>query len=253
MQKTNPALRFSPGMDAIPALCNFNLKNTVIMSKGVVLLAAASLLLLRAGAQAYEGSAEYNKKKQTAYMVEFTYPQEAVQNAVVQKMATLGYKPREEKGLFNRDKGFLVFKNSAITDVSSRTLDYFVKVDKKGRKDGEGSILTVIVNNSNGENASGFFDENERRRMLGFLNNLQPEVEAANLELQIRDQTDVVTQSEEKLKKLRSDQTDMEKKIKDLQDKIARNLKDQDAAQKDLDNQKQALDALRAKRQPAGQ
>jgi chromosome segregation ATPase len=163
-------------------------------------------------------------------------------------MAELGYKAKEEKGLFNRDKGFLVFKNASISDITGKTLDYFVKVDKKGKKDDDGAILYLVANNSNGENASTFFDNDEVRRAKGFLNNLQPEVEAANLEIQIRDQEDAVTKAEKKLKDLQDSKADMEKKIKNLQDDIEKNLKAQGETQKEIENQRQVLENLRAKR-----
>ena len=54
----------------------------------------------------------YDKKKQRAIMIDYTYSAEAVQNAIVKKMERMGYKPKEEKGIFNKDKGFLVFKNA---------------------------------------------------------------------------------------------------------------------------------------------
>ncbi len=60
--------------------------------------------------QAYESTIEYNKKKQNAYVMEFPYSTEAVENAVVAKIEKMGYKGKEEKGLFNKDKGFIVFK-----------------------------------------------------------------------------------------------------------------------------------------------
>ncbi len=57
------------------------------------------------------------------------------------------------------------------------------------------------------------------------MNNLQPDVEASNLELQIKDQEDVVAKAEKKLKNLKDDQESMEKKIKDLQDDLKKNTK----------------------------
>ena len=35
--------------------------------------------------QAYEGTIEYNKKKQAAIVIDYAYPAEAVENAIVQK------------------------------------------------------------------------------------------------------------------------------------------------------------------------
>ena len=197
--------------------------------------------------QAYEGSIEYNKKKQPAFVIEYNYSVEAVENAIIQKMERLGYKGKEEKGLFNKDKGFRVYKNAFITDISSSSMDYIIEVDQKSRKEKDASILYLIIMKAD-ENAMGHFDAYDVGRAKSFLNNLEPDVEAADLELQITGQEDVVAKAEKKFKNLQSDKADMENKIKKLQDDIQKNLKDQDAAQKDIESQKQALENLKFKR-----
>ena len=45
----------------------------------------------------------------------------------------------------------------------------------------------------------------------------------------------------------------MEKKIKGLQDDLKKNAKDQDDAQKDIENQRAALEGLKAKRKTTDQ
>ena len=92
----------------------------------VLLTISCSSLLC---AQAYEGTIDYDKKKQDAFMIDYPFSQDAVQNAIIQKMEKLGYKVKEEKGLFNRDKGFLIFKGAYITDISPNSMDYIVKVE----------------------------------------------------------------------------------------------------------------------------
>ncbi|HVT84059.1 MAG TPA: hypothetical protein VHD35_02610 [Chitinophagaceae bacterium] len=197
--------------------------------------------------QAYESTIEYDKKKQNAYTIEYPYTAEALENAIVSKIEKMGYKGKEEKGLFNRDKGFIVFKSAHITDISDNALDYIIKVEQKNRKDKNIAILYMIVN-KDGDDASKTFEASDIRNVKNFLENLQPDVEAANLELQIKAQEDVVAKAEKKLKNLKDDQESMEKKIKELQDDLKKNAKDQDNAQKDIDNQKAALETLKAKR-----
>ena len=41
---------------------------------------------------------EYDKKKQQAFMIDYNYPPESVEAAIVQKMESMGYKAKEEKG-----------------------------------------------------------------------------------------------------------------------------------------------------------
>ena len=80
---------------------------------------------------AYEGSIEFSKKKQDAYIIDFPYPPEAAENALVKKMESLGYKIKEEKGMFNKDKGFRIYKSAYITSISTTAMDYVFKVERK--------------------------------------------------------------------------------------------------------------------------
>lgn len=201
-------------------------------------------------AQAYEGTIEYDKVKQRAFVIDYHYSPEAVENAIIQKMGKLGYKGKEEKGLFNKDKGFHVFKNAFVTDISPSSMDYMFKVEQKSRKDKDESVLYLIIY-SGGDNVMSKFSVYDIGQAKSFLNNLAPEVEAADLELQIETQEEVVAKAEKKFKGLQSDKEDMENKIKKLQDDIQKNLKDQEDTQKEIENQRQALENLRLKRKPA--
>ena len=217
------------------------------MKNFIFTISAIALLMATGFAQAYEGSIEYGKQKQQAFIIEYSYSPEAVENAIIQKMERMGYKGKEQKGMFNKDKGFIIFKSAYITDISDKSMDYIIKVEQKSRKEKDASILYLVINKDN-ENAMKSFDAYDVNRAKGFLNNLLPDVEAANLELQIKDQEEIIAKAEKKLKNLQSDREDMEKKIKKLQDDIKDNLKDQENTQKDIENQVQALEALKIKR-----
>ena len=41
-------------------------------------------------AQAYQGSIEFDKKKQQAFIIDYSYPPEAVENAILQKNGEYG-------------------------------------------------------------------------------------------------------------------------------------------------------------------
>jgi hypothetical protein len=196
-------------------------------------------LNLYLSAQAYEGTAEYDKKKQQAFLIEYAYPPEAVENAVIKKMGRLGYKSKEEKGLFNKDKGYRNFKDAFITEISSDKMDYIIKVESKGRKS-EASLVYLIIMKE-GNNMKTAFDAYQVDRVKAFLNSLQPDVEAENLELEIIAQEDAVNKAEKKLRGLKDDQSDLEKKLKN-------NQEDQRNTEKEIDAKKQALDALKGRR-----
>jgi hypothetical protein len=198
-------------------------------------------------AQAHESSIEYNKKKQTSIEIEYPYPAEAVENAIVKKMEKVGYKTKEEKGLFNKDKGFRGYKNANIPDISDKTMDYVIKVERKGKKDDDRAVLNMVMMQGE-ENAMSSMDAYDIGKAKDFLNNLLPEVEAANLELQIKAQEEVIAKAEKKLSKLQKDKSEMEDKIKKLEKDIEGNTKDQENTQKDIETQKEVLENLKSKR-----
>ena len=205
---------------------------------------AASFILK---AQAYEDKIEYNKEKQACIVMEYDVPPRAVENAVVAKMNKLGYKGKEEKGMFNKDKGFRVYKDAMIGDISPSRYNYIVNVDRKSRKETDDAVLYLIIMKDDG-NALSRLNTEELGNAKSFLYNLLPDIEAENLELQITAQEDVVTKAEKKLKTLKDDKDDMEKRVKKLQDDIKQNEKDQEKQTSEIDNQRKALDALKAKR-----
>jgi len=207
-----------------------------------ICLALAGLFLFNSflAAQAYEGSIQFDKKKQEAIVIEYAYPAEAVENAFVQKMERMGYRPKEEKGFLNKDKGFLVFKNVYVTDISDTKMDYIVKVERKSRKESDESMLYFIMQ-TDGENALNKMEAYDVGRAKSFLNNLLPDIESAHLELQIKAQEETVNKSEKKLRDLRDEQSSLEKKLRD-------NSKAQEDTQKDIEDQRRTLEALKRKR-----
>ncbi|MEQ1676400.1 MAG: hypothetical protein ABL876_06860 [Chitinophagaceae bacterium] len=191
-------------------------------------------------AQAYEGTVEYDKKKQDAFMIDYSYSPEAVENAIIRKMEKLGYKPKEEKGIFNKDKGFKIFKGAYVTEANAERLDYIIKVEPKSRKNKDESVVSLILL-KNGSNAKSGFGVAETEQVKDFLRNLLPNIEAADLEIQIRTQEEAIAKAEKKMKTLRTEKEELEKKLSD-------NIADQESTQKDIDNQKLTLEVLKGKR-----
>jgi len=197
--------------------------------------------------QAYEGKVEYDKENQPCLVMEYNFPPEAVENAFINKMDKLGYKGKEEKGMFNKDRGFRVYKDARIGEISSSRMDYIINVERKSKKEEDETVLYLLINR-NGDNALTKFNTEELGNAKSFLYNLLPYIEAANLELQISGQEETLSKAEKKLRNLQDDKEDMEKKIKKLQDDIKENEKDQEKQKEEIENQKKILDNLRDKR-----
>jgi len=191
-------------------------------------------------AQSYEGSVGYQKKEEKAIIIEFPYPPSVVEDAIIDKMQKLGYKKKESKG-------FLVFKNAILADISSEPADYMIKVERKSRKDKDESIVYLLINR-NDENIIARSDALINSNSKTFLNHLSPDVEAYNVEVQIREQETAVAKAEKKLKDLQDDRETMEKKIKNLQEDLKENAKDQEDLKKEIEKQKQGLEAVKSRR-----
>ena len=191
-------------------------------------------------AQSYEGTVDYQKKSETAIIIEFPYPPSVVEDAIIDKMEKLGFKKKESKG-------FLVYKSAILTDISAEPADYMIKVERKSRKDKDESIVYLLVNR-NDENIIARRDALMNSNAKTFLNRLTPDIDAYNLEVQIKEQENIVSKAEKKFKDLQDDEDSMEKKIKKLQDDLKDNAKDQDNQQKEIEKQRQILDALKGKR-----
>lgn len=210
------------------------------MKKYIVLVLIFTSFAIASHAQAYEGSIQYNKKNQKAALIDYEYSTEAVQNAIIKKMEESGFKATEEKGLFNKDKGFVIFKDAYITEITDNRMDYIVKVERRSRKATDESIIYLILS-KNDQNMLDKMDAEAMQRVKSFLNNLSPDIAAADLALQILAQEAVIAKGEKRLKELMDDQTNLEKKLTD-------NKADQSKTQKDIENQKQELDILIGKR-----
>jgi len=204
----------------------------------VTLLAVFSSLVVLS--QSYEGTIEYQKKDQKAMVIDFPYSPSVVEDAIVMKMEKMGYKKKESKG-------FLVYKNAVISDISSEPADYMIKVERKSRKEKDESVVYIVMNRAD-ENLIARSDALINSNVKTFLNGMAPHVEAYNLEVEIKKQEEAVAKAEKKLKNLVDDKETMEKKIKKLQDDLKENAKDQEAQAKEIEAQKQALEAMVGKR-----
>jgi peptidoglycan hydrolase CwlO-like protein len=140
-----------------------------------------------------------------------------------------------------------VYKDAMIGDISPGRYNYVVNVDRKSKKESDEAVLYLIIMKDDG-NALSRLNTEELGNAKAFLTNLLPDIEAENLELQITAQEDAVSKAEKKMKTLQSDKDDMEKRIKKLQDDIKQNEKDQERQTSEIDNQRKALEALKAKR-----
>jgi hypothetical protein len=195
-------------------------------------------------AQAKESTIEYRKKKQPCVYMNYNFPAEAVENALMDKLARMGYKGREEKGMFNKDKGFNIFKEATLADISPGKYDFVVNIERKSKKESDESVLYLLIFN-NDINALPNLSRTELDKAKSFLENLTPDVEAAHIDILVAAQSEVVINTEKKLKQLQADSVELQKKLQTLQEEILNNSKAQETQTKEIVTQKEVLEAIR--------
>ena len=198
-------------------------------------------------AQAKEGTIEYKKKKQECFFINYNFPPEAVENALIGKLSRMGYKGREEKGMFNKDKGFNIYKEATLTDISPGKYDYVVNIERKSKKESDETVVHLLIFN-NDINALPLLSKEETRKAKTFLEDLTPEVEEAHTDILIAAQLGVITNAEKKMKQLQTDSVELQKKIVKLQEEMLINSKAQEAQVAEIANQKKILEAIQTRK-----
>lgn len=210
------------------------------MKHSFLLFLLVSACCLIGSAQAYEDKVQYDKDKQAAIAVEYPFREEALENAFIDRMRREGAKPREEKGFLNRDKGFIVFKDAQVPDISKSRYDYVIKVEKKSKKSVNESVLYLVILKKE-ENVIASMSNADLSKTKKFLNNLLPDVEAAELELQIRDAEQSLADAEKKLRALQGEKEELDKKL--VENNLAR-----EETSKEIESRKLGVQTLKGKR-----
>ena len=204
--------------------------------KQLLLLISFSIVTHCANAQPQTGITTFNRSPQPAVIYNLSYSEEAVWNGVENKMKAFG----KSKNV----KGFNMYKNIIVPEISNEPITLYFNAAKKSNKDNANAVLTMMLSNEfdrfySVEEHSGIF-----AKAITYLNSFEAPVAAASLELEINAQNDMVKKTEKKLKNLLNDGIDYEKEKKKLETKIAQNNLDTTAQEEEVARQKEQLDIL---------
>jgi hypothetical protein len=190
--------------------------------------------------QAQMGTIEYQRKDRQAVVIYSQYPPEIVEEAIKQRLTKAGNK--------GKDGRFLEFKNASIPEYNLSGVDLVFKVEPRSRKEKDESVVYMIVLKGPDNFATSETDPDLIESSKNFLVSTQPHIEAHNLEVEINKQDEAIKKAEKKLSNLIDDQQDLEKKIRNLQEKLEQNRKDQEAQKNTVANHKSTLENMKGKR-----
>ena len=204
--------------------------------KLIIFVIITAMITLNVNAQSLTGITSFNKSPQSSLIYNLPFSDEAVSDGIETKMISFG-KPRKMKG-------FLMYKNVRIPEISNDALTIYFGADKKSNKDNSNAVLTMLLANE----GNRFYTTEENKELFSkaaiYLNTFEPAVAAASLELQIKEQDEVIKKTYKNLKHLRDDKIDFENQKKKLESKIEQNTNDIIKQEQDVNKQKELLDSL---------
>ncbi len=187
------------------------------------------------------GELEWQKTKIPAFTMEIPQTSSVTEDAIVKKLAQLGYNGRSTKGV-------LVYKGIRITEISSEPVDVYLSVDRKGRKEKDAAIVYFAVSGIPGSYIKAGDDAILIQKINMYMNNFPVWAEAEALERDIKAQEDRLKSEEKKATDLQDESESLQKRLKKLNEDIEQNRKDIEKQKTEVENQRKALDILRAKR-----
>ncbi|MGZ5245688.1 MAG: hypothetical protein ACXWCR_01195 [Flavitalea sp.] len=185
---------------------------------------------------AFETKSKFFNKEKRTVQIEVPYEPEIVEKAIGDSMARLGIRG-------SKVKGYSLFRSVSI---DGEIADLYFNIDRKSRKD-KSSIVSVFAVAPNSNPADVDSDEMKIYAARNFLSGIMPAIDQTNQLNNIAAQEKEITGDEKKLKNLVNDQEDYQKKIKNLQERAEKNLREQEELKRTLDSKRSILNAMRAK------
>ena len=169
----------------------------------------------------YEGQINYQKSQQSAVFVDLPYPPDVVEDVIKGYMGQRGWKG-------SNSRGYKMYHNVRLEDTASSLNDLHIKVERRSNRDKMNSTVTFLaVGPGEDPGTKVGRDPVVMSRTSAFVEKMLPAIEAGYLEDKIKTQEEVAKKEQKKLGNLHDDQGDLEKKIRNTQDDLAKNKDNQ--------------------------
>jgi hypothetical protein len=219
------------------------------MKKSIALILVIFTGVINVFAQSSATTVSYNKSDQPALMLELPYDESISEDFIVANLKRTGYDAETKGKLFwkqSKKNGFYVFKDVKFQGIG-QAVDLYFKVERVGRKSKDVSAIYLLISTGEENFVSSGYDENLYNAAKKFLDGLVEKSAAYKLELDIKNQEDVVKDEEKKFSKLEDVEKDLIKKMKQLEEDLKDNKKDKQDQQKKLESEKKKLEELKDK------
>ena len=220
------------------------------MTRLFVLMALLCAGSTAAVAQSAYSTITINKKAQPGLLLELPNNTDVAEGTLLQKLKETGYKPETSGAMFwkkNKQDGFYIFNGVTLPALNNQKLDLYFKIESKGRKARDQSMMYMLVSKGYDNFVSPEVDSATFLAATQFLNSFVGSNLSFGLQQEIEAQQKVVANAEKKLSNIEDDEKAMHKKVEQLQADIQGKKTERDLQAKEIANQKAILDALKAK------
>jgi len=192
-------------------------------------------------AQVTEGTATYNKTEHTAIVGKFDFAPGLVKETILEDMKYKGFVKSTDS------KGYRLFAGINFAELSPEPIDFYLKVDAvKKEKD---KALVYLLISKGGENfITQATDPACLNAATEYLLSLKPKFEARQLEINIELQEALIKKAERSYNSLIGTGESLQSKKKEIEEDIAKNLKEQESQKAILEKEKELLEKLKSQR-----
>lgn len=184
--------------------------------------------------QAMEANAEIDKTMRPAVQITIKNTPKTTQEALDNKLKAEGLKGAKSV------KGWSLYEGALFSKISDTKMDYYFKVEQNG-KIKEESLVYISMSKGYGNFVDGNADRDLIEKAKGFLNSFVADVSAHQLGLDIAAQTKIAEDAVKAHEKSVKDGEDLAKKLEE-------NKQDQANKKAEMEKQRAALDALKARK-----
>ncbi len=204
------------------------------MKKSVLLITVLFFTSFVFSQKIKEETVSLLKDKRQCVVAEYEIPSKVMEKVVEDYFSKEGLKKTSSKS------GFKIYEKATFSKVSNEILDYYIKVDGNKKK----SKVTVVVSKgyenfikpAEGEIYSNFNDVFKTFQEIGY---------KSWVEDQMKDQQKIIQKAEKKYNKLIKEGKSLVKDKEGIENKIQRNLKDQEGAKNQFEIEKKKLNSIK--------
>ncbi len=204
----------------------------------------SSLLFVLCGlvavAQSTTGTTVFGKVPQSSVIYELPFSEEIVLDALQKKMNSYNVSAKKVKGYY-------VYRSVVVPEISSRPVNLYFSIEKKGRKDKNTSTLSMLIADNNDAFMESVNEVDLFRRGQDFVNSFDTAVNVSQHNFDVSAQEKEIDKITKKVKQLENEQDDLKKKIKKMEDQLSKNENDLKSESANLNAQIKQLEILKSK------